>query len=197
MLSPAGYVSTLDGGIAAPGGYTYPTVAPLSPYGVSSYTAGAFTNVEYIPHRLFVGGFSPTTKEDDLQTFFQQYGYIREVKVIRNIQGVSKGYGFVTFETEEEANLVRNIDPDRLLLRGRRLNLGPAIRRVGMPRYGINDFKATNNQQFWPVNSTFGYAYAYPNSPFLVVSPNQVNTVMFPQNAVSPPTSPTAAVGNF
>lgn len=60
MLSPAGYVSTLDGGIAAPGGYTYPTVAPLSPYGVSSYTAGAFTNVEYIPHRLFVGGFSPT-----------------------------------------------------------------------------------------------------------------------------------------
>lgn len=63
MLSPAGYVPTLDGGMAAPGAYTYPAVAPLSPYGVSPYAAGAFTNVEYIPHRLFVGGFSPAVSD--------------------------------------------------------------------------------------------------------------------------------------
>lgn len=159
--------------------------------------------------------------------------------MIRTIQGISKGYGFVTFDTEEEANLVRAMvvffsyllrcsptlqDQEKLQMRGRRLNLGPAIRRVGIPRYGVSngvnyykstDFLFTNlntdvstlgyeypgvgasaaNNQYWPMNSAFGYAYAYPGSPpFLVVSPSQMNTLMFPQGA-SPPTSPT--VGNF
>jgi hypothetical protein len=36
---------------------------------------------------------------------FSAYGRVRAAKVISDRAGVSKGYGFVTFETEEEAKL--------------------------------------------------------------------------------------------
>jgi RNA recognition motif-containing protein len=44
-----------------------------------------------------------------LRTFFETFGHIREAKVIRGNEGCSKGYGFVTFDTEEEAQAVRNL----------------------------------------------------------------------------------------
>lgn len=34
---------------------------------------------------------------------FSQYGMVKATKIISDRAGVSKGYGFVTFETEEEA----------------------------------------------------------------------------------------------
>lgn len=53
--------------------------------------------------RVFVGGISPSTTEQDLLELFSQYGTVKATKVINDRAGVSKGYGFVTFETEEEA----------------------------------------------------------------------------------------------
>uniref|UniRef100_A0A3B4WP86 RRM domain-containing protein n=1 Tax=Seriola lalandi dorsalis TaxID=1841481 RepID=A0A3B4WP86_SERLL len=41
--------------------------------------------------------------ESDLRHFFSQHGVVKEVKIITDRLGVSKGYGFVTFETEEDA----------------------------------------------------------------------------------------------
>lgn len=49
------------------------------------------------------------TNESELRTFFEKFGHIREAKVIRSTEGSSKGYGFVTFDTEEEAQNVRNL----------------------------------------------------------------------------------------
>lgn len=50
-----------------------------------------------------MGGISANTTEQDLLELFSQYGIVKATKIISDRAGVSKGYGFVTFETEEEA----------------------------------------------------------------------------------------------
>lgn len=55
-------------------------------------------------NKLFVGNLSWDTNDDSLNQFFAQVGKVVEAKVIvdRN-SGRSRGFGFVTMETEEEA----------------------------------------------------------------------------------------------
>jgi RNA recognition motif-containing protein len=52
---------------------------------------------------VFVGGISGSTTEADLTQLFSQYGKVVNTKIIADRAGVSKGYGFVTFDSEEEA----------------------------------------------------------------------------------------------
>ena len=54
-------------------------------------------------YRVFVGGISASTTEKDLLELFSKYGSVKATKVINDRAGVSKGYGFVTFETVDEA----------------------------------------------------------------------------------------------
>lgn len=56
-----------------------------------------------VPNRIFVGGIPSNTTEPDLCQLFSKYGNVKATKIINDRAGVSKGYGFITFETEEEA----------------------------------------------------------------------------------------------
>jgi RNA recognition motif-containing protein len=47
---------------------------------------------------------------------FSAYGSVKATKVISDRAGVSKGYGFVTFETEEEAKRLVEIVSSLLLI---------------------------------------------------------------------------------
>lgn len=54
--------------------------------------------------RLFIGGISWSTTEDQLREMFAQAGNVVSCKIIVDkFSGRSKGFGFVEFETEEEA----------------------------------------------------------------------------------------------
>lgn len=54
--------------------------------------------------KLFVGGISWDTKEDGLKELFGQAGKVEEVTIITDrMTGRSKGFGFVTMSTDEEA----------------------------------------------------------------------------------------------
>lgn len=53
------------------------------------------------------------TTELDLRLFFEKFGHVREAKVIRSSEGTSKGYGFITFDTEDEAKTVMQISAVR------------------------------------------------------------------------------------
>src|SRR3989304_1249471 len=54
---------------------------------------------------LYVGNISYQTTEDDLNTLFSQAGNIESVKIINDqYSGRSKGFGFVEFSTQEEAD---------------------------------------------------------------------------------------------
>ncbi len=55
-------------------------------------------------NKLFVGNISWDVSNDDLGDFFSKVGTVLEAVVIRDRQtNRSKGFGFVTMETEEEA----------------------------------------------------------------------------------------------
>uniref|UniRef100_A0A2M4AYM9 Putative nucleolar protein fibrillarin nop77 rrm superfamily n=1 Tax=Anopheles triannulatus TaxID=58253 RepID=A0A2M4AYM9_9DIPT len=81
-----------------------------------------------IPNRVFVGGISGDTTEAELCRLFSSYGNVKSTKIIVDRAGVSKGYGFVTFETEHEAQKLQN-DCDCIVLRDRKLNIAPAIKK--------------------------------------------------------------------
>lgn len=54
--------------------------------------------------KLFVGGISFSTTEDQLREMFEKAGKVESVKIITDkFSGRSKGFGFVEFETEEDA----------------------------------------------------------------------------------------------
>ncbi|KAL5291667.1 BOLL family protein [Megaselia abdita] len=81
-----------------------------------------------IPNRIFVGGISNDTTETELCRVFSAYGNVKSTKIIVDRAGVSKGYGFVTFETEQEAQRLQN-DGECVVLRDRKLNIAPAIKK--------------------------------------------------------------------
>lgn len=55
-------------------------------------------------NKLFVGGLSFNTTQNNLQDAFAAHGTVSEVNVITDrMTGKSKGFGFVTMSTEQEA----------------------------------------------------------------------------------------------
>jgi len=77
---------------------------------------------------VFVGGISSTTTESELHSLFSAFGNVKQTKIIQDRAGVSKGYGFVTFETEEEARRLQ-LQADNIMLKERKLNIAPAIKK--------------------------------------------------------------------
>ncbi|KAK5985129.1 RRM domain-containing protein [Trichostrongylus colubriformis] len=153
---------------------------------------------ELIPHRVFVGGFPASTTELELREHFEQFFTIKEVKVIRSADGVSKGYGFITFDTDDEADTVRGMSPEKLEFKGRKLNLGPALRLadyaiatptglVQSPTYGYT-YSFPPQPPFVMVNTPQAYVYT-PGSPvpqamiYPVAAPANTNTEQQPANA--------------
>lgn len=82
-----------------------------------------------IPNRVFVGGISAGTSENELKQFFSSYGVVKECKIIFDRSGISKSYGFITFEKQEDAERILKIEAENLIFKDRKLNVGPAIRK--------------------------------------------------------------------
>ncbi|CAL9188098.1 unnamed protein product [Musa hybrid cultivar] len=72
-----------------------------------------------IVSKLFVGGLSSYTTEDSLSEAFSQFGQVIEAKIIMDkVSKRSKGFGFVTFASEDEAQKAL-AEMDRKVLNGR------------------------------------------------------------------------------
>jgi len=55
--------------------------------------------------KLFIGGIAWETTEDGLKEYFSQIGEVTEVVIIKDrATGKSKGFGFVTMASEEDAD---------------------------------------------------------------------------------------------
>jgi len=77
---------------------------------------------------LFVGGISFMTKQSELHQLFSKFGNVQQTRLILdNKAGVSKGYGFVTFETEDEAERLLHGETKNIMLNGRKLKIDRAI----------------------------------------------------------------------
>ncbi|XP_024009043.1 glycine-rich RNA-binding protein 6, mitochondrial [Eutrema salsugineum] len=62
-------------------------------------------NLSLTPSKLFVGGLSPTTDVDLLKDVFSRFGKIVDAVIISDREsGVSKGFGFITYDSIDAAN---------------------------------------------------------------------------------------------
>jgi cold-inducible RNA-binding protein len=74
--------------------------------------------------KLFCGGLAWATDDDSLRAAFEEFGTVTEAKVIQDRQtGRSRGFGFVTFENNEEGQAaIEKMDGARLDGRNIRVN---------------------------------------------------------------------------
>uniref|UniRef100_A0A8R1DV03 RRM domain-containing protein n=1 Tax=Caenorhabditis japonica TaxID=281687 RepID=A0A8R1DV03_CAEJA len=142
------------------------TPIPLYPTGAAAIIPAPPT-YEVIPNRIFVGGFPTSridlqTTESDLREHFEKFFPVKDVKMVKSLDGVSKGYGFITFETEDQAEEIRKLNPKQLEFRNRKLNLGPAIRKICGSAFPPGYAIATPSQL---VSASPSFGYAIPASP--------------------------------
>jgi len=75
-------------------------------------------------NKIYVGNLSFQLNENDLQSAFEQFGTIQDVALITDRQtGRSKGFGFVTFETDAAAKEALALDGTELEGRPLRVNI--------------------------------------------------------------------------
>lgn len=82
-------------------------------------------------NKLFIGGISWNTTDDGLKTAFEQFGEVTEARVIKDREtGKSRGFGFVTFATDDSAqDAISGMDGQEL--DGRTIKVNVAQEREG------------------------------------------------------------------
>ena len=94
-------------------------------------------NEEEQLRKLFIGGISLDTTDDGMREYFSKYGQITDCVVIRQQDSNrSKGFGFVTFETEEEADKCMSERPH--FLDGRTIDAKRAVSREESSKPGAH-----------------------------------------------------------
>ncbi|KDR23893.1 Protein boule [Zootermopsis nevadensis] len=157
-----------------------------------------------IPNRIFVGGISGSTTESELFELFSAYGTVRAAKVISDRAGVSKGYGFVTFETEDEARRPMR-DSECIILKDRKLNIAPAIKKQPFSQtYEAASPPTVHSNTIFYQNGvpyTFHNGVAYfPATPTHHAPASAITTTgdpvgMYQTTYVPPPATPTHSPG--
>lgn len=60
-----------------------------------------------ITKKMFVGGIHPKVEDEELSKYFQQFGTVKSIQIMRDkTNGKSRGFGFVTFNDIETARKV-------------------------------------------------------------------------------------------
>ena len=76
---------------------------------------------------VYVGNLSWSTNEEGLKEAFKQYGNITSVRIPKYNNGRPKGFGFVEFETIEEANKACEMNDKELDGRTLKVNISKPI----------------------------------------------------------------------
>ncbi|XP_033149673.1 protein boule isoform X3 [Drosophila busckii] len=162
---------------AAPAPAAAPAGALEAPLGAPKYGT-------LIPNRIFVGGISGDTTEADLTRVFSAYGTVKSTKIIVDRAGVSKGYGFVTFETEQEAQRLQ-ADGECVVLRDRKLNIAPAIKKQYLQPNPLQSIVATNGAVYYTTT---------PPAPISNIPMDQFTAAVYPPAAGVPAIYPPSAM---
>ena len=92
---------------------------------------------------LYIGNLAYTAVEEDLDIAFESFGEIEDIKLMRDREtGRSRGFAFITFETEEEANAAMTMDGKDVAGRSIKVNQAKE-RQPNKP----SDKRSNNNNQ--------------------------------------------------
>ncbi|XP_010187099.1 PREDICTED: protein boule-like [Mesitornis unicolor] len=163
-----------------------------SPNTVSPVRLGRLTSAPRVgtvtPNSIFVGGIDFKTNEGDLRKFFAQYGSVKEVKIVNDRTGVSKGYGFITFETQEDAQKILQ-EAKKINYKDKKLNIGPAIRKQQIRNPCPTVIPEAGTMY---LTTSSGYPYIYHNG-MAYFHTSEVTSVLQPWTSCSVSSSPVMA----
>ncbi|XP_068092200.1 deleted in azoospermia-like isoform X2 [Hyperolius riggenbachi] len=131
-----------------------------------------FPEGKVMPNTIFVGGIDVQIDAEEIKENFSSFGSIKDVKIIADRSGVSKGYGFVSFYDDIDVEKIVNT---HITLHGKRLKLGPAIRKHStyahhiQPRSVVFNHSPPQFQNTWNVPSN--EVYLQPTPVFSPVTP--------------------------
>ncbi|XP_030782179.1 deleted in azoospermia protein 4-like [Rhinopithecus roxellana] len=130
-----------------------------------------------MPNTVFVGGIDDKMAEAEIKSFFGRYGSVKEVKIITDQTGVSKGYGFVSFFNDVD---VQKIVESQVHIQGKKLKLGPAIRKQNLCAYHVQPRRLVFNP---PPPPQFRNVWSNPNAEMYLqprVTPNPITQYVQP-----------------
>lgn len=111
--------------------------------GVAQNQPQEVTDLEHL-RKLFIGGLSPATTEDSLKAFYQQWGDVTDVVVMRDpATKRSKGFGFVSYSKSSMVDLAQNARPH--VIDGKTVDAKRALPR---PELGKPEASATVKKIF-------------------------------------------------
>ncbi|KFO75479.1 Protein boule-like, partial [Cuculus canorus] len=135
-----------------------------------------------IPNSIYVGGIDFKTDENELRKLFAQYGSVKDVRIVTDRTGASKGYGFITFETQEDAQKILQ-ETKILNYKGRKLDVGPA-RRKHQIRQRRSSVVPEASAMY--ITTSSGCPYIYDNGVGYSHTPEAVSVPQpWPSHAVS------------
>eukprot|EP00038_Savillea_parva_P031947 m.92233 g.92233 ORF g.92233 m.92233 type:complete len:450 (-) comp9948_c0_seq1:178-1527(-) len=185
-------------GSDSPGGAVmYSTASPVGGHAAVGRRRSSGNNARRAPvnKRVFVGNLPKTCTVEELTTCIAEHVAMpSEVRIIKDREtNVSKGYGFLTFNTTADAE--RCLVAQTVTCQKRLLNFGPAKHRrrsddfSPLPNYGVT-YSPTLNEQgapsYYDAYAAYNHGYAmapgpeypvgqqyetYPQSPHMYWSP--------------------------
>ena len=83
-------------------------------------------------NKIYVGNLAYETTEDSLREAFTQYGRIDDLVLIKDRDtGRSKGFGFITFDSQQAAEAALKMDAQQLDGRAIKVNIAKERERSG------------------------------------------------------------------
>ncbi|XP_036023953.1 deleted in azoospermia-like [Onychomys torridus] len=145
-----------------------------------------------MPNTVFVGGIDVRMDETEIRSFFARYGSVKEVKIITDRTGVSKGYGFVSFYNDVD---VQKIVESQINFHGKKLKLGPAIRKQNLCTYHVQPRPLIFNP---PPPPQFQSVWSSPNAETYMQPPTMMNPITQYVQAYPPyPSSPVQVITGY
>ncbi|XP_015242036.1 PREDICTED: protein boule-like [Cyprinodon variegatus] len=113
-----------------------------------------------IPNRIFVGRMDHRVNESNLHQIFFKYGAVKDVKIVKDGLGISKRYGFVTFETQEDVLRILN-NANGICFNGRKLCISQAYRKFRVSGQANSGYTA-HHERADPHQMSCGTFYLTP-----------------------------------
>ncbi|XP_007470682.1 PREDICTED: deleted in azoospermia-like isoform X2 [Lipotes vexillifer] len=165
----------------------------------STQASSAATSQGYVlpegrimPNTVFVGGIDVRMDETEIKNFFAKYGSVKEVKIITDRAGVSKGYGFVSFYNDVD---VQKIVESQINFHGKKLKLGPAIRKQTLCAYHVQPRPLVFNP---PPPPQFQSVWSNPHPEAYMQPPTMMSPITQYVQAYPPyPSSPVQVITGY
>lgn len=77
--------------------------------------------------RIYAGNLSFSTTEENLENEFGKFGNVLSVRIIKDFNGASKGFGFIEMEDEDAEKAIKNMNGK--ILDGRKIRVSVAENR--------------------------------------------------------------------